>query len=604
METRSVRRKRMPKITGWERDYWSEILPQIERLANERNEAELARLSEQIFAYWREERHLSPSTIRNPLTNLRNEIKKIPVTDQNSVVSEEGVREHLALRYIRLTQQEWVALNAPAREKLDERLRDSIKLNEVDALVARAIGLLSSSNPSDVAVGVAVCCGRRFLEVMKTAVFRSKTDYSLWFSGQVKGRSREDRPFEIPTLAPAPQVLAAVTRLRQLVDAEMDETLLSNKYGQAVRDAADRHFADLVPVRDDTHESLYTHLLRSVYATIATFWFAPEPVKAIAYIAEIQGHRLVLQPESSSGEQPETSEHQQLNYASALHYFDYVVATPDGHIDRRQGIRLGEPGVEIIDAFKPKETGVMREERKEPATRKLKGKRKPNAKYSNIRVDAGTRDHFDAVHERMVPYCREQDGVVRKLLEVYEAAEVVTPSPLSVIPTLWTPDLLDVSEEERLLIQTHLAQQPLTDLRIVFTRWLVHEAQQSQQEEKKGPDFSAMSTPHLTRYRDAEASRERLRRGLYTVMQWNERNEPRRRWRINVRLLQALVGGRKEIIGAVLDEHAAEIELHHQTLHIPKGYNKSVEFVKEDIPALPEAADAYPWNQQAKTLNL
>ncbi|GHO68442.1 hypothetical protein KSC_073340 [Ktedonobacter sp. SOSP1-52] len=143
----------MPKITGWERDYWQGMLPQVERLAHERNEPALAQLAKEVFAYWREERHLSESSIRNPLTNLRNQIKQLPLTEQNSYLTDSGQREHLALKYVRLTQQEWVQLNAPARQKLDERLGDSLPLKEVDVLVERGTRLLSSHNPAELAVG-------------------------------------------------------------------------------------------------------------------------------------------------------------------------------------------------------------------------------------------------------------------------------------------------------------------------------------------------------------------------------------------------------------------------------------------------------------------
>ena len=45
----------------------------------------------------------------------------------------------------------------------------------------------------------------------------------------------------------------------------------------------------------------------------------------------------------------------QRNYQSTLHYYDYVIGDGHGRVDRRQGIRLGEPGVEILEIFRPKE---------------------------------------------------------------------------------------------------------------------------------------------------------------------------------------------------------------------------------------------------------
>lgn len=585
----------MPKITGWERDYWQGMLPQVERLAHERNEPALAQLAKEVFAYWREERHLSESSIRNPLTNLRNQIKQLPLTEQNSYLTDEGQREHLALKYVRLTQQEWVQLNAPARQKLDERLGDSLPLKEVDVLVERGTRLLSSHNPAEVAVGLALCCGRRFIEVMKTAVFEPKTAYTLWFRGQVKGRSRE-QAYEIPTLAPAALVLEGIARLRQLVDAHEEEQSIRARYGQAVREAADRHFHDLVPVRDEERDALYTHLLRSVYATIAVYWYAPEQVKAIAYIAEIQGHRLVTTPERHPGAGEEEVEQQQRNYASALHYFDYVVVASDGTIDRRQGLKLGEPGVEVLEIFQPKEKGVRKEPKPEGRPlKKKKGKRKEGAAFSLIRLAIPTRDRFDDLSERMVPYPQDQDEVVRNLMDAYEAAtKAATPLPQPTEPLAWTIEALDVSAQQLQEIRAYLLSQQVTDLRPVVTSWLLHEAEKMKQE---GPHFAVMPTSQLSRYRQEGATKERLRRAIYAIMQWNRANEPRRRWFLNVSLVKALAGGRKDLIGAVLKEHQAEVDQHHQELNIPRGYNKHTELVQEDIQ-LPEEPEAYPWNRQ------
>jgi hypothetical protein len=134
----------------------------------------------------------------------------------------------------------------------------------------------------------------------------------------------------------------------------------------------------------------------------------------------------------------------------------------------------------------------------------------------------------------------------------------------------------------------------VTDLRGLVTSWLLHEAEKMKQE---GPHFASMPTSQLSRYRQEGATKERLHRAIYAIMQWNRENEPRRRWFINVSLLKALAGGRKDLIGAVLKEYQAEVAQHHQELNIPHGYNKHTELVQEDIQ-LPEEPDAYPWNRQ------
>lgn len=96
----------------------------------------------------------------------------------------------------------------------------------------------------------------------------------------------------------------------------------------------DRHFKGLVPARDG-EDNLYTHLFRSVFATIATHWYCPPTVPEVEFRAEIQGHFFLL------------SEHnpdRRRNIASQRNYWDYAIA--DG-----LGIKLNQPGVQMLEVF-------------------------------------------------------------------------------------------------------------------------------------------------------------------------------------------------------------------------------------------------------------
>ncbi|GHO58365.1 hypothetical protein [Ktedonobacter robiniae] len=48
----------------------------------------------------------------------------------------------------------------------------------------------------------------------------------------------------------------------------------------------------------------------------------------------------------------QTMEKIRLNYASHANYADYKIADKDGNIDGRQGVRLGQPGVRVLDVFR------------------------------------------------------------------------------------------------------------------------------------------------------------------------------------------------------------------------------------------------------------
>src|SRR5439155_14331016 len=108
-----------------------------------------------------------------------------------------------------------------------------------------------------------------------------------------------------------------LTRLRGLVDCtNVDADEISDKYGPQVTDSAQRAYDSLVPGRSGG--DLYTHLFRSVYGRIATFYYAKPEISDLKYMSNIYGHYWLFKV----GEL-------QSSYVSTLHYSDYLIV--DGH---------------------------------------------------------------------------------------------------------------------------------------------------------------------------------------------------------------------------------------------------------------------------------
>jgi hypothetical protein len=84
------------------------------------------------------------------------------------------------------------------------------------------------------------------------------------------------------------------------------------------------------------------HLFRAVYATIAVYFYCPQQVNATLFKAEIQGHRMVADASKKRALR---------SYSASRHYNDYYVAGSNGNADGRQGVRLGEPGVQLLEVF-------------------------------------------------------------------------------------------------------------------------------------------------------------------------------------------------------------------------------------------------------------
>ena len=311
--------------TQWLQKYLSENLPSLD-------------LPSTNYQHWfddfihtLESKGLSkPSQQKNYLTNVRNAIK---VFDPN----------HPALEVIKFSKDTWIAINEADRDRIAER---STKLiDNPDAIVNTAIELIKTNNWSDIAAGLAVLTGRRCGEIIKTAQFEYKTKYTVTFKGALKRRNEAvELVFEIPVLCRANLIIEAIDSLRLQLGDEVKAlsiTQINQRYEERVAQKCDHHFSALVPARDG-EDNLYSHLFRAIYATIACYWFCPPTVPEMEYRAAIQGHYKLLN---------EKDEKLRRSLATSRHYFDYKIADGSDNIDGRLGIKLGLPGVKIIEQF-------------------------------------------------------------------------------------------------------------------------------------------------------------------------------------------------------------------------------------------------------------
>ncbi len=270
---------------------------------------------------------------RNLMTDVRNAIKR------------QLGEDHPALDCLNFTVAEWTTINSPIEEQVARRNENVVLLENPDAIVAQAVRLLESREWADVAAGLVVLTGRRSSEILGTAQFQPKSQWSVMFTGALKRRGEVQRlSFEIPTLTTAERIISALAKLRQVCPTEgLTAGQINQKYAQAVATACDRHFSAIVPKREG-RDNLFSHLFRSVYAAISTLWYAPPTVDANEYKAAIQGHYAILDAADGTLKR---------SLAASRHYNDYKIGDLNGNIDGRQGIKLGYGGVEVIDVFHP-----------------------------------------------------------------------------------------------------------------------------------------------------------------------------------------------------------------------------------------------------------
>ena len=576
-------------------------------------EEEIARICAQEIAAWRARPSIKKeSTLRNPMTDTRNAIRdRLEVTATNRWLNPQTLQyEHLALRYLNFTEEEWIRVMGDTQERFQRRLEEQHLLEQPDRLLQQAEALLHGEPWYELALGLAIVTGRRSTEILKTAKFYPKTPFTLLFEGQLKKRNLLMKPYEIPTLVEADLVLSAWRRLRALADCsdlELDE--VNNRYGSVVRALANERLSGLIPLRS-SKEFVTTHLNRCIYGRLCVFYFGPAHVPDITYMATIYGHYW------SDGE---VVEDVQRNYQSTLHYYDYVIGDGHGQVDRRQGIRLGEPGVEILEIFRPKEPV---KEKSMPKRRTDDQPTMPTKGHSIIRCTPQTRERF-VQEERDRGFFKDQNGLLSQLLDesiLYRqgvrllqpaTVQLETESFLRTLEALLAPQReqgrLDAQFQERwgvslaevdaLFQMIHDAghDNPLKYVREgISTQENLKAGAQKRQDHFRKKDFSRMPYSQLKDVRASAAADERIRRAILAIQKHNFRAQPVDRWYINAAVINGLIKTRFPIINAYLQEHQQELDAHHQQLGIEPRYNRSKLVPIAEMIQIPELPDQEP----------
>jgi Telomere resolvase len=303
--------------------------------------------------------------VRDGKTTLRQQQSLMAHT--RNVLKAKFGDHHFILDCIKFSTAEYIQLNNEMQGVVALRNENIQYLNDPQALVDKAIQLLDSPEWADIAAALSVLTGRRSSELLATAKFTAASPYSVTFTGSLKRRGElQELSFEIPTLANSKQVCSALDKLRQqLPDAGgMTPESVNLKYGPAVARACDKHFTDLVPHRQGK-DNLYTHLFRSVYATIATFWYCPPQVDPVEYRAAIQGHYVILD---------EMDMERRRSLAASRHYADYEIADSviSQNHGKRKGIKLGV-SVKPIEPFNaPTQTPALPQKKGQTSIRIFK----------------------------------------------------------------------------------------------------------------------------------------------------------------------------------------------------------------------------------------
>lgn len=591
-------------MTQWLAERMDVFIEEIAPLQGDQERAIADRCAQEIAAWRARPTMKVQASLKVPMTDARKYLRAhLEVTQQNSWENPQThQREHLALRYLNFSLEEWLEINEPSEEALRQRREDPNYFADPDAVVAKAQSLLTSSYWQDVTLGLSVLTGRRVTEILKTGDLYPETDWTVTFSGQLKKRNVFLPPYEIPTLIRADLVLAAWHRLRGLLDCSaLEKEAVDEMYAPEVRAVATRHFGALVPTRMGHEEQLYTHLFRCIYGQIAVFYFAPDIVLNLDYMAEIYGHYWYKDAQSKK---------KQMSYSSTFHYMDYRIGTGPGHVDLRQGTKLGEPGVVVLKAFQPKprtrkkgtSMAASPSEEKNTTTKPVKKSSlfrcTPVTKQRGVQLiqDRGLRDKqvedllLNQVFDESVRY-RQLCALLVPVAEGPEADPVTTLH--QVVDALEEPQMrqrlvsdflqqrwgitLEQLNQVFEQIETAGHKKPLDYLETTLEKvGNQREGAKKRKEAFEKLEYSALPFEQLETLKTPEAAEERTRRAVQAIMEHNQQADRLSLWYINAEVILTLVGGSRTFLKQYLAAHAQEIEAHHHHYEISPRSNHKV----------------------------
>jgi integrase len=585
-------------IPRWLETEWQDrLLPVLTEVqVQEANHGQcLQAVFEDALTAWRARPAVrSANTLATYVTLTREWVRSLPLTPHNQVINPITQHpEHVALTYFTLTPEQWAAGKSDAHHQVQVRNEQILALPHPLELLETIDVFLEHVDWEVVAAVLAAATGRRVGEVLLSGSLEPKTRYSVLFRGRLKLRGRPDQVFEIPTIGQAERVLAAWDRLHMHpalqamalpVQHVTTQTLgrLNAQLYPLVRQAATHVFGELVPALDTqgAPAELSTHRLRSVYAALAVWLYCPVWVDPDRYAAAVLGHGLF----SKDGVE-------RLNPSTEEYYHRYVVA------DGRRGVRLGEPGVVVLERFqrpvtaedgdsKPTPDQPTQPTETKPSTKKRRHEpaRQTKTGFSSLRPKVQSRWEIYLIARDLGIEWKPDDEVLQVLIQTYHAHQQSQHQPPSLPPASseLTPAQLDVRPEEAERISHAMRLAHVPSFAAFVRQALERESKRvvnlaKTVQAKRDQELETVPTSQLEHVRRAPEANERLRRAIATIVDFNEQcPDPTQLWFVNQKVLRDLTGAAPAYINRMLEANQEYLRQHHTRLGITAAHNRLV----------------------------
>lgn len=211
---------------------------------------------------------------------------------------------HPAILFFKLPRDEYKKRNVNYAKGIDTQNRGLIAFSrkQIQPYVKMLVSMLDSDDYTEVAVALCGLTGRRPGEVLYNGSFvkahKGKWTNSVVFTGQLKTKEDERKPFEIPILCSPKLVINGLDKLRKMSELQ---SLLERCEKMSIKKTFHQHLNSLFSKR--ANEVMINKLnsffpndidlydLRRLYATIALDLFHDkEKMTMSAFLSDILGH--------------------------------------------------------------------------------------------------------------------------------------------------------------------------------------------------------------------------------------------------------------------------------------------------------------------------
>jgi hypothetical protein len=191
---------------------------------------------------------------------------------------------------LHLTNEESQNVAANQLAGLRKKSNDVVKVENADELIQKCCNILrdNAPDPCELAVALALCTGRRMVEIFCKGTFEPKDRYTVLFSGRAKAglttiksmNTDHERRICIPVLASSKKIARGIELLRLYAGKDINEQEVNRKWCKKLN----------VCVKKLIHPGLGFHDLRTMYVLITFEAFKPHKYGLNGWVAKTLDH--------------------------------------------------------------------------------------------------------------------------------------------------------------------------------------------------------------------------------------------------------------------------------------------------------------------------